>query len=95
MSEICAKCSSDKIIPKARIIDKGDSNIASNLQVIIDENPDALLFKGRISSSLFAKICGNCGFTEVYAQDHQALYTAYKNQIKKQIEINPIYPSDL
>lgn len=80
MSEICAKCNSDKIIPEARIIDKGDSNIASNLQVVIDENPEAFFFKGRIPSNLFAKVCGTCGFTEIYAQDYDSLYTAYKNQ---------------
>jgi len=38
-----------------------------------------MIFKGqRVTSILMAWICGACGYTELYATDHQQLYDIYQ-----------------
>jgi predicted nucleic-acid-binding Zn-ribbon protein len=79
MIDNCEKCGSDKIIPNAKAIDR-DGGGDGNLLVSVDEKPDAFVFKQRIRSSVSAKICGDCGFIEFYADEPQSLYSAYINQ---------------
>lgn len=81
MADKCSKCNSDKIIPKAKVIDRGDYNSEGDLVVAIDENPDALIFKERFRTTTIAKVCGNCGFIEFYANNPNELYQAYQNQL--------------
>ena len=73
----CPKCDSERIIPDVYVEDKGMSNVPWSLSVRVDEKPDALVFKGRHKTALEARICGECGFAELYAEDPQALYAAY------------------
>lgn len=80
MTQICVKCGSDKIIPQAKVFDRGDSGAEGNLAVSVDEKPDALIFKQRVRSGVTSKVCGNCGFMELYANEPQSIYSAYKNQ---------------
>ena len=80
MAQVCMKCGSDKIIPQVEIIDRGDYSAEGNLTVAINEKPDAFVFKQRIRSGVSAKVCGNCGFIELYADDPESLYSAYQNQ---------------
>jgi predicted nucleic-acid-binding Zn-ribbon protein len=80
MSQKCEKCGSDKIIPRAKVIDRADYNAAGDLTVAVDENPDAFMFKQRVYASVTARVCGNCGFIELYADEPQSLYSAYQNQ---------------
>ena len=80
MTDNCEKCGSNKIIPKAKVIDRGDYNAEGDLAISVDEKPDAFVFKQRIRSGVTAKVCGDCGFMEFYADDPQALYSAYLNQ---------------
>ena len=79
--EVCAKCNSDKIIPNVTILDSGDGG--DDLSAIFDENPKALLNKKRTFHKLSAKICGNCGYTEIYAADFDKLFSAYEKSITK------------
>jgi predicted nucleic-acid-binding Zn-ribbon protein len=80
MVEICIKCGSDKIISKAGITGVGDGG---HLTVLVDEKPDAFIFKQRMRSDISAKVCGNCGFMELYADDPKLLYSAYQKQEPK------------
>jgi predicted nucleic-acid-binding Zn-ribbon protein len=73
----CPKCGSNKTIPEVFIEDRGMSNVPWSLSVRVDEKPDAFLFKGRHTDALRAWICGECGFTELYVQNPQAVYAAY------------------
>jgi hypothetical protein len=74
----CARCGSSKIIPRARVIDHGHANLDfSNLHVSVERNPTALFFTGAEKVETFARICGECGFTELFADDPAALYEAY------------------
>ncbi len=73
---LCTKCGSDKMIPKAVLWDQGQSS-NQRLNVIVERHPEALLFRGTTMSQLYAHVCGECGFTEIFADNPQELYRAY------------------
>ncbi|MFN2513245.1 MAG: hypothetical protein ABR568_17710 [Pyrinomonadaceae bacterium] len=51
----------------------------NQLSVEIYEKPDAMIFKGTHEGALTASICGECGYTELYVENPQELYSAYLN----------------
>ena len=76
----CSKCKSEKVVPKARVMDRGHySGDAGNLALVVYENPDALIFKGSHKGELYARVCGDCGYTEMYLENPQELYEIYKS----------------
>jgi hypothetical protein len=79
----CPKCKSRKIIPGVRIVDRGDYSLPGNLNVQVDENPDAMLFKNTHYGILKAWICGECGYMEMYVDNPEELYSAYQESISK------------
>ena len=81
--ENCSKCKSPNVIPRARIIDRADYNITTDLTVHVYENPDAMIFKGTHTGILRASICGECGYVETYIENPQELYSAYLNAKSK------------
>jgi len=76
---ICPKCSSDKIIPEVRIIDRNAHSSVEDLCFEIYENPHALLFRGTHRGALRAWICGACGYTELYVDYPGELYEVYRS----------------
>ena len=76
----CPKCGSTEIIPDVRVLDRGESNLTSDLQVAVDANPGAWVFKGRQISKLSAFVCASCGYTEMYAIDPGALMAAHQEK---------------
>jgi predicted nucleic-acid-binding Zn-ribbon protein len=70
----CAKCGSPNIIPRARVINRGD---AGDMRVGVPRKPQALIFQGREESDIHARVCGNCGYVELFAEDAAELYRAY------------------
>lgn len=77
MTTTCEKCGSDKMIPDVKVVDRGDGNAKWELQVVIDGNPQAILFKDRLYGVLKAHICGECGHTELTVDNPQELYRKY------------------
>ncbi|HEY9284132.1 MAG TPA: hypothetical protein VIP46_11820 [Pyrinomonadaceae bacterium] len=75
---VCAKCGSAKIIARATVRDVGDYNVQGELAVMLHENPDALIFKETFLSTLTARVCGECGYAELYADRPGALYAAHE-----------------
>lgn len=73
----CDKCQSDKIIPNARITDT-----ESGIVIVVDRKPDAVFFKDSMLSELTAKVCGDCGFVELYALYHDGLFRAHLDSNK-------------
>jgi len=73
----CQKCSSSKIIADVQIFDQGQNSDGS-LKIVIHQNPDALFFKGSHTWVLKAWICGDCGYTEMYLENPQELYSKYQ-----------------
>jgi hypothetical protein len=77
-TKICPKCKSTKIIPNVRIIDRGYNSIET-LSVEIYAKPDALFLKGTHRGYLSARICGHCGFTELFVDNPSELYETYES----------------
>jgi predicted nucleic-acid-binding Zn-ribbon protein len=67
----CPKCSCGEIIQRARVLDRSHS-ITLDLQVAVDADPDALIFKGRQKFVVQAWMCKSCGYVELYRKQ-QAL----------------------
>ena len=74
----CAKCGSTSIIPHARVIDRGDySTDVGNVRLAVARNPEALVFKGLERVDTYARVCGECGYAELFVEDAASLYEAY------------------
>ena len=72
----CPKCGSSDIIADAKAIDRGHGNLEGELSVGTFRHPDALLFKGRLASTMSAWVCANCGYVELYADSPRSIKVA-------------------
>jgi hypothetical protein len=72
----CPHCGSDKIIPNALISD------TQNIKAIVMADPQALIFKGWESTEITARVCGNCGFVQLFAKNPALLYSVYQQSLK-------------
>jgi rubrerythrin len=70
--ESCSKCKSTKIIPRVRMVDRGEYDAAGDLTVI---------FKDTHQGVLRAWICGACGYVETYVDNPGELYDAYERSL--------------
>ena len=70
----------EKALKANRIFSRGHGDWKHNVQAIVEENPDAWLFKGEVRTSLKAWVCGACGYTELYAKNPAALLAAHRKQ---------------
>jgi hypothetical protein len=78
MDAQCAKCGSQKIIPLVSLICPGASSDGRLAAHVGYTNPEARLFKGIVLAHFRATICGECGHTELTADNPGALYEAYR-----------------
>ena len=75
----CPKCGSDKIIPNVRIVSREFDQLDSgDVSLEVYRQPEALLFKGTLRDPLRAQVCGQCGLTELYANDPGALWETHQ-----------------
>lgn len=73
----CSKCGSSEIVRDVRIMDRGHGSADSgNFSAVVYGNPEAWVFKGKVRVELSACVCGNCGFTELYAVDPAGMLAA-------------------
>jgi hypothetical protein len=72
----CPKCGSSKIIPNMRILDPGAYS-AGKIEVVVDGNPNAMIFKDSLYGRVTADTCGECGHVELKAQHPSELYEHY------------------
>ncbi|MCY2954564.1 MAG: hypothetical protein NTU53_21755 [Planctomycetota bacterium] len=77
MNPKCSKCGSPKIIPLVGVLDQGQHSDGKLKAIVGYTNPEAWVFKGPVYAKLKANICGQCGYTELIAEDATALYDAY------------------
>jgi ribosomal protein S27AE len=73
----CSKCGSEKIIPFATMLDRGQGSPGTLEALVGYSNPEAWIFKGSITATLKAQICGECGYTELIADNPAYLYSEY------------------
>ena len=66
------------MIPDVRVRDFGHYNSTTALSVEVDENPEALLFKETFEAALSARVCGDCGYAELYVANPRELYAAHE-----------------
>jgi hypothetical protein len=71
---------SDKVIPDVPLLDAyGDMGaLKKPLGVEVQGKPDAWVFKDTVGGSLVARICGECGFTELHTTNFRTLYEKYQ-----------------
>ena len=77
---ICAKCSSKDLIDEAQIVDHGDINVG----VKAYRDPGAFVLKGKVRQRVLARVCGSCGYLELYAENPQELLGAAKEARERQ-----------
>ena len=75
---ICAKCSSKDLIDEAQIVDHGDMNAEYELGVKVYRDPGAFVMKGKMKQRVLARVCGSCGYLELYAENPRELLGAAK-----------------
>ena len=54
-------------VEDAKAIDRADYNAETELSVATFRKPEALVFKGELTTSLSAWVCSDCGYVEFYA----------------------------
>ena len=75
----CARCGSDKIIEDAKVEDRVTVDRRVSLEVMIGYRKGGTLMPDRPQRfALRAKICGNCGFAEMFVADPGKLWSAAK-----------------
>ncbi len=75
----CAKCGSTAIVPRARVVDRGDYGADSgNVRLAVARRPHALVFKNSELADVVARVCGVCGFVELYCEEAKAVFAAYE-----------------
>lgn len=73
----CGRCGSEKIMPNLRIRDRYDAGVGQNLEVEIQGNPSALIFKQAHREALRATVYGKCGNVGLSVENPQTLWKAY------------------
>lgn len=77
MAEVrCGKCGSLRVIPNSRVLsclDRPDLGLVA----VIARKPRAAFFRGEVQTKLSARICGDCGYTEFFADDPGVLFDAH------------------
>lgn len=72
----CMKCGSNALVEEVRVIDRADYNVPLALTVQVDRKPGALLFNSAVTNKVEARVCGDCGFLEMYVKNPGALMRA-------------------
>ena len=72
----CVKCGSAKMIPRARVTEL-TGEYRGEISMGVTERPEALVSKGNKHVNVHARVCGECGYSELYVDDPGDLYESY------------------
>jgi predicted nucleic-acid-binding Zn-ribbon protein len=72
----CPKCGCTVLVDGVRILDHRYRGSVEDLSVAVYKNPSGWVFKGEVRCRLWARVCGNCGYTELYAENPTDLVRA-------------------
>ena len=72
----CSKCGSEKIVPRARVLDRDHGAVGGNVRVGVARRPHKL-FTLQKKADVYARVCGECGFAELFVDDAATIYDAY------------------
>ena len=76
----CGRCGSEKVMPDLRIRDRYEAGMGQDLEVEVQGNPDALIFKQAHREALRATVCGECGNVGFSVENPQALWNTYSER---------------
>ena len=78
----CPRCSSEKIMPNLQVRDRAESIFDKDLEVVVDNKPDAVFFKGAHYEALRATVCGECGYVSLSVKNPEALWNVFSRAKK-------------
>ena len=85
--QVCLKCGSKSIIPKAELADRtGHGPVWHRLEVSVRRTPDGLL-PNKVKSEVRADVCGHCGFMELHAVDFASLWAAHQEATSRLLNL--------
>ena len=73
----CGRCGSEKVMSNLRIRDR---YTAEDLEVEVEGNPNAMIFKKAHKEALRATVCGECGNVGLSVENPEALWETYTQQ---------------
>ena len=78
-NNICHKCGSTEVVPDVEVRDYDASSYRElTLSVQLPRPPGSFIYQGSETSPLRAWVCGQCGYTELYAPNCRALLAAHR-----------------
>ena len=76
----CGRCGSENIMPNLRIRDRSEAVIGQDIEVEVQGNPDAFIFKQSHREALRATVCGECGNVGLSVENPQRLWEVYNER---------------
>lgn len=73
----CSRCGSQSVIPRSRVVERGEDGVRHDVQLEIQRRPNAMFFKRPERLNMLARVCGDCGHVELYADKPRTLYLAW------------------
>ena len=89
MERECPNCGSSEVIPSVRVIDRSDSGVQA-LSILIAEKPQAAVFRGWRKFALSARVCGACGYTELYVSDPHGMRESHERASAASASLAPV-----
>ncbi len=78
-SNLCPKCGSHEIIPEVEVRDYvANRHRPLSVAVKLPDSGQGFVIKSAEPSPLTAWVCGQCGYTELYATQFKELLAAHK-----------------
>jgi len=76
----CPRCGSEKILHNLRIRDRYEAGLGQDLEVEVEGNREALIFKQAHREALRATVCGECGNVGLSVENPKVLWETYIQQ---------------
>ena len=76
----CPRCGSENIMPNLRIRDRYERGLGQDLEVVVEANPGALIFKQSHREALRATVCGECGNVGLSVENPKGLWETYSQR---------------
>jgi hypothetical protein len=66
----CLKCSAEAQVEEVRLIDRAHPHwMDTDFTAEVSREPGALLFRDAVTKTVTARVCGACGFLELYVKN--------------------------
>ena len=75
----CSRCSSEKIMTNLRVRDRYEAGVGQDLEIEVQANPGALIFKQTHREALRTTVCGECGNVGLSVENPRALWEIYNS----------------